>query len=298
LNNKYVRIIIVIITIFILLPGCSGKSKDNKASKPNMEAAQKPPQELKTLLTDIESMITDLAGLIAMENKYVSQIKIADSQASKNTESDQSKNEQTDSQAKSGQQNKSSDQKKTADTSDQQQKKWQTLTSKLKDIHKNWNKIESEAIKAGLTVTERNKFETIMENLTLDISQQKQMSGLQDAIELYGQYASLAKVFKSDIPAEYYKTKYEIMAAGVEALGGDWDQAVNRLPRLKDNWNSFKVKAKVKNEKLLNCSDLSIDDFAAAVSGKKIDILIIKAEIALANLGQIEKSLSQSKKAQ
>jgi hypothetical protein len=41
-----------------------------------------------------------------------------------------------------------------------------------------------------------------------------------------------------------------------------------------------------------------MDDFEAAVAGKNIDLVTIKAEIVLENLQQIEKALSKSSNAQ
>ncbi|MBP1762719.1 MAG: hypothetical protein H6Q64_2261, partial [Firmicutes bacterium] len=117
-------------------------------------------------------------------------------------------------------------------------------------------------------------------------------------VELYGQYASLAKVFKSSIPADYYKTKYEILAAGIDAMEGEWDKASERMPILKESWKSLKTQMKVKDEKLLNRSELSMDDFEAAIASKNIDLVIIKTEIVLENLQQIEKTLSKSNNAQ
>ncbi len=44
----------------------------------------------------------------------------------------------------------------------------------------------------------------------------------------------------------------------------------------------------------MNRCDLSMDDFEAAVAGKNKELLIIKAQIVLSNLQQIEKSLAKS----
>jgi hypothetical protein len=84
------------------------------------------------------------------------------------------------------------------------------------------------------------------------------------------------------------------MAAGIEAIEGEWDKAAERLPVMKENWKSLKTQARVKDEKLLNRSELSMDDFEAAVIDKNIDLTIIKAEIVLDNLQQTEKALAKS----
>ena len=303
--NKYIKIIIpiVIITI-ILLPGCSSKS-NKESKKPAQQSSQKPPEELKKMVSDIETMIADIAKLINMKSS-TQQMKIADTSSNQSNTSEQggnnksrnSQNQSTQNKQQSGQQSGQQGGQTNSNSSMQQQKSWQTLETKSKDIHKNWNKIESEAIKAGLTVAERKNFKIAMENLTMEINKKNEMSSLKAAVELYGQYASLAKVFKSSIPADYYKTKYEIMAASIEAMEGEWDKAADRMTILKESWKSMKTQVKVKDEKLLNRSELSMDDFEAAVVGKNLDLVIIKAEIVLENLQQIEKALSKSNNAQ
>ncbi len=247
--------------------------------------------------TDIETIISYLGKQIT-ENNSAGQMKASDSSSSQNKNAEQNKkNKSNDAQTKSTQKEQQAGQAN-ANPSMQLQKSWQTLQTKSMDIHMNWNKVESEAIKAGMSVAERNDFKVAMENLTVEISNKDKIKSMKAAVELYGQYGNLAKVFNTTIPADYYKTKYDVMASGIEAMEGEWDKAGERMTRLKDDWNSLKMQAKDLDEKLLNRSDLSMDDFAAAVAGKNKELLIIKAQIVMANLQQIEKSLAKSKNRQ
>lgn len=275
-RRSTITILIIIITL-LLAPGCSSKSKDSQAKKPSTSTQQKPPPELKSILGDIEKIIADLSKQIAMDKKPAQQMQTGQSQSG---------------QSQSGNQKGMS---QSSNSSKTQEDPWMKLESGLKDIHKSWNKIEPEAIKAGLSVSEIKSFEQAIEKLTLQISKQNKMGSLGDAIELYGQYANLAKVFKSPVPADYYKTKYEIMAASVEATNGEWTKALERAPKIKDYWKSLKVQAKVKDEKIISRSEFSMDDFETALNSNNLDLLIIKAEIVLENLQQIEKAMSAMK---
>ncbi|HZK86480.1 MAG TPA: hypothetical protein VFC40_00775 [Syntrophomonas sp.] len=275
-RRSTITILIIIITL-LLAPGCSSKSKDSQAKKPSTSTQQKPPPELKSILGDIEKIIADLSKQIAMDKKPAQQMQTGQSQSG---------------QSQSGNQKGMS---QSSNSSKTQEDPWMKLESGLKDIHKSWNKIEPEAIKAGLSVSEIKGFEQAIEKLTLQISKQNKMGSLGDAIELYGQYANLAKVFKSPVPADYYKTKYEIMAASVEATNGEWTKALERAPKIKDYWKSLKVQAKVKDEKIISRSEFSMDDFETALNSNNLDLLIIKAEIVLENLQQIEKAMSAMK---
>lgn len=285
-NNKVKIIITIVIAVLIFIPGCSSKNNEKQSKKLVTGTSQKPPEELKKLITGIEEIITDLGKMIAM-NQPDQKIMSSDTESNKNKE-------QTKNSGSNNSQNNQAKSKQSTNPADQKNQMWQPLNAKLIELHKDWNKLESEAIKAGLSVTERKNFKTALEDLSIEIGKKNEMNSLKAAVELYGQYASLAKVFKSNVPADYYKTKYEVMAASIEALEGKWDKAGERMTRLKDNWNSFKVQAKVKDKKLLNRSDLSMDDFEAAVAGKNKELLIIKAQIVLSNLQQIEKSLAKS----
>lgn len=295
-RRSTITILIIIIITILLAPGCSSKSKDSQAKKPSTSTQQKPPPELKSILGDIEKIIADLSKQIAMDKKPAQQMQTGQSQSGQSGQSGQSNSGQS-SQSQSGQ-SQSGNQKgmsQSSNSSKTQEDPWLKLESGLKDIHKSWNKIEPEAIKAGLSVSEIKSFEQAIEKLTLQISKQNKMGSLGDAIELYGQYANLAKVFKSPVPADYYKTKYEIMAASVEATNGEWTKALERAPKIKDYWKSLKVQAKVKDEKIISRSEFSMDDFETALNSNNLDLLIIKAEIVLENLQQIEKAMSAMK---
>ena len=284
--NKKVGIgITIIIAVLIFIPGCSHKIKDKSAQKPAAQTSQKPPEELQKLVAGIDTIIADLGKMMVM-NQPDQIVMTSDTKSNNNQEQSQ--------EGANNSQNNQAKNKQSTDSAEQKKKMWQSLNAQLMEVHIGWNKSESEAIKAGLSVTERKKLETALTDLTVEIATKNEMNSLKAAVELYGQYASLAKAFKSNVPPDYYKAKYEVMAAGLEAVEGKWDKAEERMPRLKDNWNSLKMQAKIKDKKLLERSDLSMDDYEAAVAGKNEDILIIKGQIALTNLQQMERSLAKS----
>ncbi len=294
------KIAIIILALFIVFtPGCSSKKKDSAAKKPDIAAQQKPPSEMKSLLSDIESIIVDLGKKLEIEKKPGQQESAGQSQGSS-----QQSGQQGEGQSQSGQDQSQQNQNQSGKTAGsnnsigKQMNSWQTEEKALKNIHKNWNTLEPEAVKAGLGIVERKSFEQALDQLTLEISQQKKKSSLMAAIELYGQYANLAQVFKTTVPADFYKSKYEIMGASAEAANGEWPKAKERLLKIKEYWNSFKVQAKIKDEKRMSQTDFSIDDLEQAINSQQIDTLIIKTEITLNNLKQLEKALSSENSSQ
>jgi len=305
LTRPRIKIAIIILALFIAFtPGCSSKKKDSAAKKPDMAAQQKPPSQMKSLLSDIENIIVDLGKKIEMEKKPGQQESTGQSQGSSQQAGQQGQGQSQSGQSQSGQDQSQQNQNQSENTagsntsSGKQMNSWQTEEKALKNIHKNWNALEPEAVKAGLGISERKSFEQALDQLTLEISQQKKKSSLMAAIELYGQYANLAQVFKTTVPADFYKSKYEIMGASAEAANGEWLKAKERLLKIKEYWNSFKVQAKIKDEKLMSQTDFSIDDLEQAINSQQIDTLMIKTEIALSNLKQLEKALSSQNNSQ
>lgn len=283
---------IMVILIFMITPGCSSKHKDEQAKKP--EVTQKPPKEFKAMVDQIENMIKELAGLILNDNNSW-QLK---TEKSKGNEQSQEQGGEGNSDNQSASQGKTASKgtknEKTETTASQSpMDEWKNMATQLRVIHKNWNMMEPDAIKGGLSSTDRRNFEKALDDLTVSIGKTSAMDSIKAAIELYGQSGSLAKALKNKVPEEYYKTRYEIMAISVEASEGKWDQITDRLPALKDHWDNFKVQKITKNEKMLSRSDLAIDDFEAALASENFDLILIKSEIALNNLKQIEESLSK-----
>ncbi len=293
-------IIIVVLVIGLFLPGCS--KKDSAAKKPETSSQQKVPPEVMSILSDLEKIIAGIGKKIEGENKPVlkessgqsepGQSQSAESQGGQDKQSGQDQSKQGGNQDQAG--------KQSSDSSDAQSKmnSWEEEGKSLKNIHRDWNTLEPEAVKAGLSITERDSFEQALDKITIEISGQKKVSSLMAAIELYGQYAKMVKVFKTPIPADFYQTKYEIMAASAEAATKEWTKAQERIPNIQKYWNSFKVQAQVKDEKLMSRTEFSIDDLVQAVNSKQIDTLIIKAEIAMSNLQALEKDLSSKKSSQ
>lgn len=179
-----------------------------------------------------------------------------------------------------------------------QENVWQKADKSLKSIHQSWNKLEPEAIKAGLQVKARDDFEKGLEDLTLNVGQQKSEESLMAAVSLYQHFAQLAMVFAMSTPPDYFQVKYEAMAAMIEAAKMDWTAAQKRLPKIQEHWNNLKVQAQGMDTKLLNQCEFSIHDLRNAITAKQSDLVMIKGEILMNNLKQLENKLSKMQQGQ
>lgn len=289
--------IAILLAVVLILPGCSNKNENSQARKPQSTSSEKPkaPSEMKSIITDLEKIIAGLGKKVKMSSKSIlqqdSQISTETEQQSNNSKGQQGQEEQ--SQQGQGEQSQQgqADQNKSSPV-------WQEEVSRVKKIHQNWNTVEPETVKAGMSISERDSFEMALEKLTLEIGQQNTETSLRAAIELYGQYANLVKVFDMPVPSELYKLKYELMAASAAAGKKEWQAALERIPLINEYWNHLKVKAKAKDEKLKTRTEFSIQDMIDALQSKEIDLILVKAEIVMNNLQKLEKELSSQKSTQ
>lgn len=279
----------IIITALLVSPGCSGKNKSSQSKKTQTSSSQKAkaPQQMKSILSDLENILAGLEQKIKMESKSSLQksTPIA-TQGQQGQQGQQGKSQSGQSKSQSGSQGSSQS------SSPEQTSSWQTEDTALRNIHRNWNNLEPEAIKAGLSIPARDGFEKALEKMTLAISAQKKEESLVAATDLYGQYAELVRIFDSSIPPEFFQTKYEIMSAIIKAQKADWSEARKHIPEIQKYWGYLKMKTQGQDEKLISRVEYAIEDLDQALVSQEIDTVLIKAEITMTNLQQLQKSLS------
>ncbi len=168
----------------------------------------------------------------------------------------------------------------------------------LKKIHESWNKLEPQAIEAGLPPGDRENFKLALNDLTIAISNQRLEESLLAAIELYGQYAGLARIFSIPTPAEFYEVQYGVMSSMGEASRADWDAATDRIAAIFSPWSMLLPVAGKKDKLLAQQTDLSLKDLQEAINSEEINLVVFKGDIALSNLKMLEKKLSKTQSSQ
>ncbi|NLX03380.1 MAG: hypothetical protein GXY40_12770 [Syntrophomonadaceae bacterium] len=194
-------------------------------------------------------------------------------------------------------QGKEGGQKSSSGQSDGGQQKtpnqWQKELQSLKIIHSSWNKLEPKAVEAGLPPGDRENFKLALNDLTIAISNQRLEESLLAAIELYGQYAGLARIFTMPTPAEFYEVQYGVMSSMAEASRGDWATATDKITAISDPWSVLLPLIGKKDTMLAQQTDLSLKDLQDAISSEEINLVVFKGDIALNNLKMLEKKLSK-----
>ncbi|MEN6326624.1 MAG: hypothetical protein ABFD18_10540 [Syntrophomonas sp.] len=318
-KNKYLWVLIFIsLTMMIFLPACSKKqSASKKPQTSSMGQKPKAPSEIQKIQADIDMLIAELDKNI--KQKKASPIEqsaqlepqgqqgqqgqqggsTSGNQSQQGQSSGQSKGQEQGGQSSAGQSSgqssggQSGQQSQSGMQAQGQENVWQKADKSLKSIHQSWNKLEPEAIKAGLQVKARDDFEKGLEDLTLNVGQQKSEESLMAAVSLYKHFAELAMVFAMPTPPDYFQVKYEIMAAITKAAKEDWLAAQKHLPNIQEHWSSLKIQAQGMDAKLLNQSEYSIHDLMDAITSEQSDLVMIKGEIVMNNLKQLETKFSK-----
>ncbi|HZK01605.1 MAG TPA: hypothetical protein VFC96_01960, partial [Anaerovoracaceae bacterium] len=169
--------------------------------------------------------------------------------------------------------------------------KWKQEEESLGKIHQNWNAIEPAAIKANLDEKTRRDYENALDRLTINIGKQLPEESLLAAINLYGKYADITEVFDTSIPAEFFRVKYNVMMATVEAVRNNWQKADQHIVVAQEKWDNLQVQAKKSDKKSADCSKFSINDLHSAIKTGQIDLVMAKSSIVMKNLQKLEDKL-------
>lgn len=175
----------------------------------------------------------------------------------------------------------------------QSEMQWQKISMSLMDIHRKWNELEPDVIEAGLPASSLEAFENALGRLTQSVAKQKTDESLNAAIDLYDKYTGgISQVFTLSTPPELYQVEYRTMAALAAANRKDWSAASDAISAAMEPWGLLKAQTKKADKKLLGRCDFSMQDLKNAITTEDLDMVMIKGDIAQANLKQLEKSLT------
>jgi len=313
--KRFPFILLALLLIILMVPSGCGQ-KQSASQKPQSSAGQKPkaPPEAEDMLKQITTVIGELDRKTRMKKVPSLQqaapggVEGGQGQGSQgNQESGGSQGGGSSSgggsQGQGGGSSSGSDQgkeggqKSSSGQSDGGQQKtpnqWQKELQSLKIIHSSWNKLEPKAVEAGLPPGDRENFKLALNDLTIAISNQRLEESLLAAIELYGQYAGLARIFTMPTPAEFYEVQYGVMSSMAEASRGDWATATDKITAISDPWSVLLPLIGKKDTMLAQQTDLSLKDLQDAISSEEINLVVFKGDIALNNLKMLEKKLSK-----
>lgn len=290
--------IVTMLIVSLTIPACSSQKPEAKKPAPTTQKPKAPP-ELKDILTDLDKIIAAADQKLKMREPSTLQKNTKLAPESKTGQEQEKGEAQKDEAAGREGQKKSkpeaSERGKPGGKPPAKEKSpdWKVEETSLKNIHKSWNTLEPEAIRAGLAATARDSFEMSLDNLTSQISQQRAEGTLMAAIELYGAYADLVQVFNTPIPPEFFRVKHEAMAAAAQAGRGEWPPAGEHIITAREHWDHLKIQAEKIDAKLVNQTEFSLQDLEQAIQAERADLVTIKSEILMQNLQKLEQEFSR-----
>lgn len=301
-KSKYSVFILAasLILALLFIPACS--QKELKPEKPQASDGQKPeaPPETDKLLEELDEIISELDKMIKSQNMPHLQSRADSSPTTKPPEPEKG-HEAEEKQKKASASSSEADEGKKQEAASGLKNTWPTINQGIKKIHKNWNRLEPEAVEAGLSLSSRKRWEQSLSDLTIAGSKQDPEESLMAATSLYQTFAEVAQVFSMPLPPDYFRVKYGVMAAMLESVQFDWEKAALHIPEIQENWESLKVQAKALEPQPINCCDFALRDLEEAINRQQRELVLIKGEICLENLKELEEKFQRramSKKSQ
>lgn len=312
--SRYSWAILLLITVLMIIPGCSGQS--GSAQKPSQKENQQAelPPEFEKIVSDTEQIILladqkwkmrqatalkkstqlhpqgnmqDQGEEAGGQQKHSEQPGQTGKQSS---ESGQGQNENS-----GNQQGQSEQQNKQQGQTGGMASTWEQEIKSLMSIHENWTSLQAKAMQAGMNNTTKMAFDEDLDRLTAAVNEENDVESLMAAIDLYGQFTDIARLFKEELPPIFYDTKQQVMM--VTALGQqeDWEAAQSQSISMLEDWDDLKNQSRQAEKTVVSCTEISIQDLARAVDNQSRELVIIKGEIAVKEIMKLKKELSKQK---
>ncbi|HHW61940.1 MAG TPA: hypothetical protein GX404_08555 [Syntrophomonadaceae bacterium] len=284
MKKRFLGCLLFFLVAMLLCTG--GCSKENAEKKPHSSSTQeiKVPKEL-------GKMEDELNVILASQQKMIEPPAAAPQE---NTQKQVGKESSGAQEAGGG---KQEEQSSLASSGDQQQsskqKDWQEIDKQLMLLHQSWNTVEPEAVRAGLAMEERDKWEESLSELTMAVEKKDLQSSIQASMQLYGLFSNFARIFKTPVPPEYYLVKYEAMKLAYNGLNDQWEQASTSIQPLQQHWDHLKLQKKDINSQVVDKTDFSLRDLEMVIDLRSKSLLRMKYQVLDKNLSALEKELSK-----
>ncbi len=297
---------LLIITVFLILSGCSGQSES--AQKPDQQKNQRAelPSEFKKIVSATEEIIlqTDEKWKMRQPSLLRKSTPIHPQEGEQTGQGGQSgesggkqgsEKQSSEGQGQSGQQDNQQSQPKQSGSNNENQVSWEKETKSLMEIHENWTTLQAQAMQAGMNNSIKSQFDEALDKLTAEINTENDIKSLLAAVNLYGQFAEIARLFEDELPPTFYDTKYQVMLVTAMGRQGEWDLAQTQSVSMLDEWDTLKHQADKAERTTVSCAEIAIQDLTRAVNNNTQELVAIKGEIAVKEITKLQEELSQKK---
>lgn len=168
--------------------------------------------------------------------------------------------------------------------------KWQSINSKIEEIHSHWNELEAEVQKKGAPKEARDKFKDTFNMMTKAIEDQ-------NIVEIYN-YASQAllnlkpmyDLYLDDIGGDLTALRHAAYQGYSKAINGEPSVAHSVLSNKEDSLNTIRLKLgdDEKEKEKVEKVNLSLMDFRDSLDQNSRMLFMIKKDIVIENIKALE----------
>jgi len=311
---RTLRVFFLYFIIFLLIfcssatvGGCSRKPAKSPPKK--QETEKKESEKLKKLQDDIEIILKDFEKEYLKQTAPVPQAP-TQQQAAQGQQGQEEQQRAQQSDQQQGGENKGQEKKqggnqgqskqqqegqdgaqdqKGGEQAQQQGPDWPKYEMSVTKLHDQWNKFEGEAIKNGATPDMLNSFNSKLNELTINLTEQDLYGGLLAANDLYVETVPFEQLFKTKAPPEIKRVLYHARDAAYRALHNEQEKAMDSISNAMRAWES--VKHQVDNADRSNQVEFALRDLEEAIPQKDPNLIKIEAQIVEKNIQDIIDSM-------
>lgn len=266
------------ISLTTAFPGGDKKTSETSSPEPpenqEFQGKENEPKELKEITKNIESIIMEVRKKQEMAKKPPQEQNASQGDGKQDSSGDK-------------QYQGWGQQSEQGNTQENPLQNWDKEEKSVTEIHKKWNILEIEVIKAGANNTLRNEFETDLNTLTNKIMAKDIMETLKTANKLYGIITKISDLYQSRNPSEVDMMKYYTQKALFAIEEENWAEAANNINYLKELWEKTKIMMGEEGAKLMVQMDYGIIDFSKSIENQNKAVGRIKGEIIMDNIEKV-----------
>ena len=231
-NKIFLISILLLLSLLIegFISGCAKKENNEENSGDKSGSKKEVPKAINNIEDNIKEIFKELKiykesqGSQSGEennNKEKSQNGKENSSDSECSEDSKESNSENNESKNEGQ--------NSSNTEGQEDKKWTAIDKKILTLHENWNSLQPEAIKSGVSRERIDSFSNTLNNLTTECNNKNTENTKMYSIELFGNMANFLDYYKSNPPPDLKRIEYHTMNIKYKSINGNWDNAISDI---------------------------------------------------------------------
>lgn len=295
---KGYKVVFIYVILLCILVGCTGNENQSK-----IETKDKAPNSLADLAAGIDEILSTVGNIERLmlelpvtgkENESKNKPLNEESedtespvgQTSSGGQDNQTGGGSSSTESKGGSSDKQEEEKK---KEEETKKLWEEISKKLDEIHPLWNSFEVEGAKKGATKEMGDRFESNFNKMTKAIESKDVVEIYNSGAESFSSLKPLFDLYIDEIGGDMSFVKYSAYKAYTKTLEGNNGEAAKLLTGREENINKIRLKMKEEKEKeQVEKIKMALDDFKNSLSEKSRMLNMIKKDVIIQNLKELE----------